>query len=86
VIAQTYSAIIAVSVAVGFWFGKALSANGPQKPKESAALSDEDSKDDCKLVNIGLLEFLWTLSFVFNLQALVVLMDLGMNKGKIAAQ
>lgn len=57
-IAQTYSTIIAVSVAVGFWFGKVLSANGSRNPKESPALSEEDLKDDCKLVNIGLPDFL----------------------------
>jgi hypothetical protein len=60
VIAQTYSTLIAVSVAFGFWFGKVFSAIGSRNPKESPALSEEDLKDDCKLVNTGLLEFLWT--------------------------
>ena len=51
-IAQAYSAIIAVSVAVGFWFGKALSANGPQKPKESYELEIHAAKDALKNMSL----------------------------------
>lgn len=44
---KNYSAVIAVSVAVGFWLGRAFSISNP---KMAAELSAEDLNDDCKLV------------------------------------